>query len=88
MPKYREHATGAKRTVAGVVFYSWAVGIGRYEWRTEDGRACVWSNGVHLSTYSATVDGRKLPTRFRSQETAAKAAITALTTAKQSKADK
>jgi hypothetical protein len=75
-PPFRERPTGSKHTIDGVVFYGWHIGILRYEWRTEDGRLKVGSNGSHRSTFWASVDGEVIgSSRFLGDRNAAKAAI-------------
>ena len=75
MNKYIARETGAKKTIAGVVFHCWQTGIGgSYEWRSADGR--MWARGfLFRKSFEAGVDGKLMPTRFRSLENAMRGAI-------------
>lgn len=72
---FKPTPTGAvPHTVEGVKFYTWHVGIMRYERRAADGRIVLRSNSVRM-TSSAWVDGECIGNRFRSDLGAAKAAV-------------
>lgn len=74
---YPKLLSGHPIEVDGVIFYPYSIGIARTEWRTEDQRLGVARNPNAFSYY-AKIDGKYLPTRFRSQANAMKAAIKAL----------
>ena len=69
--------TGRVRTVEGVKYYLWRVGIRKYELRNEDQRIRIRSNHRY-SGYEISVDGTHVQKTFRSVRTAAQAAIAAL----------
>jgi hypothetical protein len=74
-PIYGEPLSGKPRTFAGRVFRPYRVGINRYAWITDDFRLEVRR---HETTYTAIVDHRSLKPRFRSDRTAAEAAVKAV----------
>jgi hypothetical protein len=80
---FKEKPTGHNRTIAGVVFLSWHVGICRYEWRSEDGRLVI-TETWKLTAAVAYVDGEPIlgsnqkTKRFRSRHNAAAAAVAML----------
>jgi hypothetical protein len=78
-PHYKR--TSAVHTVDGVKFFSYWTGINRYSRVSEDGQCEVTAN-TNRDTYSAqTLNGGYVlgasgkPKRFRTQDTAARAAI-------------
>ena len=66
--------TGSSHMVGGTRFWSWCVGIGRYESRSEDQRIRYQSNHRH-SGYNVMVDGQPLPKTYRYERTAVQAAL-------------
>lgn len=66
----------APRTVDGVTFRCFSVGVMLTEWRSEDGRLAAGSSHNHTHNW-ARVDGTLLPTKFRSLENAMRAAVKA-----------
>lgn len=73
-PKYGRALSGAPRTVDGVTFWYFRVGINRSTAMSADGRLEVRQRR-HRESFTACVDGHWLPTRFRKFHTAARAAI-------------
>ena len=81
MKAYTPKKTGAKRTIDGVLFECWRIGIMRNEWATADNRITIWRN-YNLTGWYAKVDGAFVqsakvakPKVFRKIETAARAAL-------------
>jgi hypothetical protein len=74
-PIYGEPLSGKPRTYADRVFRPYRVGIGRYAIITDDFRLEVRRRET---TYSGIVDGKALAPRFRSERTAAEAAVKAV----------
>lgn len=63
--------------VDGVTFLCWQTGIGSYQLKSEDDRVTVGSS-YYRSTYWVVVDGKNLNKRFRSERTALRAAVNAM----------
>lgn len=71
--------TGAlPKTVEGVKFHCYRLGPFQHEWRSEDGRCAAGYRGSTLSTFWASIDGKRLMTRFRSIQNAMRAAVKAV----------
>lgn len=80
MGEYQEKRTSAPpKVINGVTFCCWRLGICNYVWRSEDGRLAANRRGER-STFWASVDGQRLPTRFRSLDAAMRAAVAKATT--------
>jgi hypothetical protein len=74
-PVYGLATRGTIRTVDGVAFHPFRIGVNRYAAATPDGRLEV--RGGFGSPYRAFADGEWLAAKFLKFETAAKAAIKA-----------
>jgi len=65
-----EKRTGAPaKTINGVTFHCYRIGVNRHQWRSEDGRIVAGRN-YQRSTYHANLDGEPFYSRFRSLESA------------------
>lgn len=75
-PIYGACLGGSPWDVDGVTFYPYRRRIGSYVRVSKDFRIEVWANSS-ANTYCSRLDGKTIGVRFRSQETAARAAIKA-----------
>lgn len=73
-PVYGEPLGGNPYHIEGVTFRPYKRGTGSYARVSDDFRIMVYSPHPTL-TYRAVVDGVEIPTRFRSQQTAFRAAL-------------
>jgi hypothetical protein len=73
-PRYGKALGGAPYEIAGLVFWPFRTGVGTTCRATADDRATIYNSG----SYGVRIDGRALPTRFRTMDTVAKALAKAL----------